>query len=86
MPFQYEQYVDAQDGLSVVLTIDEVIQHYLEKNLETARIENKLTGSAMGVVMDPKTGRFSPWRPKRTTTPIPHSPFWTRRRTPESPP
>ncbi len=31
MPFSYEMYYDAQNGNDVVLTIDEVIQHYLEK-------------------------------------------------------
>ena len=36
----YESYIEAQDGNSVVLTIDEVIQHYVEKNLERARVEN----------------------------------------------
>ena len=33
MPFQYEQRVEAQDGYSLVLTIDEVVQHFLEKSV-----------------------------------------------------
>ncbi len=28
MPFEYEQYYDAQDGDSLILTIDVVIQSY----------------------------------------------------------
>ena len=37
MPFQYEQLVEAQDGYSLVLTIDEVVQHFLEKSVEERR-------------------------------------------------
>lgn len=56
MPFQYDMYYDAQDGDSVVLTIDEVIQHYLEKNLEIAAYDNKTENQVAGIVMDVKTG------------------------------
>lgn len=55
MPFQYKQEYDAQDGNSLVLTIDETIQHFLEKNLEVAASEN-LAKSASGIVMNVKTG------------------------------
>ena len=30
MPYKYEQKFDSQDGLNVVLTIDETIQHFAE--------------------------------------------------------
>ena len=30
MPVEYEKYIEAKDGNSLVLTIDETIQHYLE--------------------------------------------------------
>ena len=33
MPFEYEQYVEAEDGHSLVLTIDETVQSILEKYL-----------------------------------------------------
>lgn len=56
MPFQYDMYYEAQDGDSVVLTIDEVIQHYLEKNLEIAAYDNKTENQVAGIVMDVKTG------------------------------
>ncbi len=52
----YENYIEAQDGNSVVLTIDEVIQGYVEKHLENARIANKLEQGAAAVVMDVNTG------------------------------
>lgn len=52
----YESYIEAQDGYSVVLTIDEVIQSYVEKHLETARVSNKLEEGAAAIVMDVNTG------------------------------
>mgnify|MGYP004663908583 CR=1 FL=1 len=56
MPFAYEMYYDAEDGHSLVLTIDEVIQHYLEKNLEMALYDNKVQNKVAGIVMDVNTG------------------------------
>ena len=52
----YESYIAAQDGNSVVLTIDETIQSYTEKYLEEARIANKLEEGAAAIVMDVNTG------------------------------
>lgn len=52
----YETYYPAQEGQSLVLTIDEVIQHYLEKNLEIAYNDNGVAGSVIGVVMDVSDG------------------------------
>lgn len=56
MPFAYEMYYDAEDGNSLVLTIDEVIQHYLEKNLEMALYDNNVQNKVAGIVMDVNTG------------------------------
>lgn len=56
MPFEYEMYYEAQDGNSLVLTIDEVIQHYLEKNLEMAYADNKVADHVTGIVMDVRSG------------------------------
>jgi len=49
-----EKYYEAEDGLNVILTIDEVIQHYLDKALQDAYND---TGAkrAMGIAMDPDT-------------------------------
>lgn len=58
MPFKYEKVYDATDGYSVVLTIDEVVQHFMEKHLETAYIDNIITGYAAGIAMDVKTGEI----------------------------
>ena len=56
MPVEYEKYIEAQDGNSLVLTIDETIQHYLEKRLEAAYTDNLVGKYAAGIVMDVKTG------------------------------
>lgn len=46
---------DAQDGGSIVTTIDEVIQHYVEDAI-TAGMEETGAETITAVVMDPKTG------------------------------
>lgn len=56
MDLQYSQEYAAKDGDSLVLTIDETIQHFLEKNLEIALPEHKVRNRVTGVVMDVKTG------------------------------
>lgn len=55
LPFSSEKYFPAEDGLSVVLTVDEVIQHFAEKALENALEVNK-PERVMAMVMDVKTG------------------------------
>jgi stage V sporulation protein D (sporulation-specific penicillin-binding protein) len=50
-----EKRYDAQNGLNVVLTIDEAVQHYLEKAIEKAR-ESTDALRVMAIAMDPKTG------------------------------
>jgi stage V sporulation protein D (sporulation-specific penicillin-binding protein) len=56
MPNQYEMYYDALDGYDLILTIDETIQHFAEKHLETAVIENEVAERGCVIVMDVKTG------------------------------
>lgn len=56
MPYKYEEKYDSQDGLNVVLTIDETIQHFAEKHLEQAYEENKPEKGAFALVIAPKTG------------------------------
>lgn len=58
IPDNYERYVAAEDGNSIVLTIDETIQHFAEKHLENARIENQLEEGAAAIVMDVNTGEI----------------------------
>ena len=54
-----EEYLSAATkGADVVLTIDETIQHFLEKHLEEAIKEYSLKEGAAGIVMNPKTGEI----------------------------
>ncbi len=55
MPNDYETTYDARQGYSLVLTIDEVIQYYLEQQLKQAMSETQAK-YAYGIVMDVKTG------------------------------
>ncbi len=54
----YENYIAAQDGNSVVLTIDETIQSYVQKNLEAAAADNKVANGAAAIVMDVNTAEI----------------------------
>lgn len=56
MPFQYEQLVDAQNGYNLVLTIDETVQHILEKYLDEGVVNNQVANRATGIIMNVKTG------------------------------
>ena len=56
LPFKTEKRIDAQDGLNVVLTIDETIQYFAQKTLEKAIEDYKVTRGAIAVVMDPRNG------------------------------
>ncbi len=58
LPFEYETYVEAENGKNVVLTIDETVQYYLEKHLQEARQEQKCLEGAAGIVMNVKTGEI----------------------------
>lgn len=50
-----EKLFQAENGYNVVLTIDEVIQHYVEKAVFEAQISTQAK-KVMGIVMNPKTG------------------------------
>ncbi len=56
MPFYFEQYLPAQDGESLVLTVDYGVQEILEKHLEIALAELNPACGVRGIVMDVKTG------------------------------
>ncbi len=55
LAYGMEKYYKAEDGLNLVLTIDEVIQHYVEKALDTVQ-QNTQADRVMCIMMDPKTG------------------------------
>ncbi len=52
----FEDYYDAENGESVVLTIDTTVQYYLEKHLQLAVENYDLQNGAAGIVMDVNTG------------------------------
>lgn len=58
MPFDYETQIEPQDGSSLVLTIDESIQAFVERSLETAVQENDVGNRAAAIVMNVKTGEI----------------------------
>ncbi len=55
LPFDGEKIYEASDGLSLVLTIDEIIQHFAEKSAEEAMIVTQAKGVSI-IMMNPKTG------------------------------
>ena len=58
LPIESETYINAEDGLNLVLSIDEVIQHTAEKYLEQAIKETKCEEGGSIIVMRPKTGEI----------------------------
>jgi len=54
--WQYEQYYDAQNGDDVVLTINNTVQHYLERGLEEAIAKFDVKNGAAGIIMDVNSG------------------------------
>ena len=48
---------DAKNGFNVVLTIDEVLQHYMDESVEAGYKETEAERVA-GIAMDPKTGEI----------------------------
>ena len=56
MPYEYQSYIEAQDGHSIVTTLDVHVQSVLEDQLRTAYIESGGQNRATGIVMDVKTG------------------------------
>ena len=56
IPLDTEKRIDAQDGLNVVLTIDETIQYLASKTLDKAIEDNKVKQGAVAIVLDPRNG------------------------------
>lgn len=53
---RFEKTIDAQDGNSLVLTIDSAVQYYAEKYLEIAVKETGSTNRGSVIIMDVNTG------------------------------
>ena len=58
MPFQYEKLYEAQNGNSVVLTIDQTVQYALERNLDAVIAQYKPSNRACAIAMNVNTGEI----------------------------
>ena len=58
MPFSYENYLSAQPGNCVILTLDATVQACLEKQMEGAIARYDVQNGAFGLVMNCKTGEI----------------------------
>ena len=56
IPFSSESYYAAQNGNDLVVSIDSRIQHFTEKYLEQAVIDNQCVKGGVAIVMKPETG------------------------------
>ena len=70
---EYSDYFPAEDGYSIVTTIDSYIQTELEAVIERARINHSAENRVTGIVMDTETGAILAMA---TTSPFdPNTPF-----------
>lgn len=58
LPFKYESYIEAEDGLNVVSTIDYTIQSILEKYIKEAYEDRLPNGTVSGIIMDVNNGEI----------------------------
>ena len=58
MPYSYENFVTAEGGCSVVLTLDTTVQACLEKQMEAAIDRYAVQNGAFGMVMNVNTGEI----------------------------
>ncbi len=58
MPFEYEKYINPENGANLVLTIDEVIQHFVEEELKQAVADYDVRNGAACIIMNAKTGEI----------------------------
>lgn len=58
MPYRYEKTFDAQNGNSLILTLDTTLQFYLEKELKSAVSVHDAKNRACGIIMNAKTGEI----------------------------
>ena len=58
MPFSYEAYLQANQGCSLILTLDATVQACLENRMQEAIDRYQVQNGAFGLVMEAKTGRI----------------------------
>ncbi len=56
LPGEYASYIPAEDGYSLVTTLDSYVQEVLEAQLETIRINHQVQNRVTGIVMNTETG------------------------------
>lgn len=56
MPYEYEEYIEAEDGYNLNTTLDVYVQSALEQQLENAYSASGGKNRAAGIVMDVNTG------------------------------
>ncbi len=57
-PYRYEESIAAEDGNTLILNIDVVLQHYVEKELQKAVFSNEARNRSCAIVMNAKTGQI----------------------------
>lgn len=58
MPYEYDELYSSEDGNSIITTIDEGIQYFVEKHLELAVKEHSVKERGACIAMDPNTGKI----------------------------
>ncbi len=58
MPFEYDELYASEDGNSIITTINEGVQYFVEKHLELAVKEHNVQQRAACIAMDPNTGKI----------------------------
>lgn len=58
MPFEYDELYSSEDGNSIVTTIDEGVQYFVEKHLELAVKEHSVQQRGACIAIDPNTGKI----------------------------
>ncbi len=58
IPYDYEMYIEPEDGNSLVLTIDQTIQYTLENYLREYQEENGSRNRSASIIMNVKTGEI----------------------------
>ncbi|MBE6585426.1 MAG: PASTA domain-containing protein [Ruminococcaceae bacterium] len=58
MPYEYQSYIEAKDGSSIVTTLDVNIQAVLEEQLHTTYVESGGANRATGIVINVKTAEI----------------------------
>lgn len=56
MDFEYETFIDAENGYNLTTTLDSYIQYVLENELEMTLNENQAANRVTGIAMNVKTG------------------------------